>query len=114
MYGQFRANGVCPESQAFCTFDSSQVDTAAGAMWYLCTASYIIVSTPTLAGVSMLLRLDGEIWPPKLWKAVTAPSYLSPSKARPSFSLGSAFMAALASLNTCAAVVGGVLIRSVR
>src|SRR5215472_5419461 len=105
MYGQFSANGVCPESQALWTFDSSHVDTAVGAMWYLCTASYIIVSTPTLAGVSMLPRLDDEICPPKLWNAVTAPSYLSPSKARPSCSLWSFFMADSASLNTMAAVV---------
>src|SRR5215469_10084258 len=35
MYGQFSANGVCPESQASCTWDSSQVETALGAMWYL-------------------------------------------------------------------------------
>ena len=43
-----------------------------------------------------------------------APSYLSASKARPSFSDLSAFMAASASLTTCAGLVGGVLIRSVR
>src|SRR5215813_15132683 len=114
MYGQLSANGVCPESQASCTCDSSQVDTAVGEMWTLCTASYIIVSTVALPGVLMLLRVAGVSWPPKLWNAVTAPSYLSPSKARPSFSLGSFFMAARASLNNCAVVVGGVLIRSVR
>src|SRR5262245_19994663 len=114
MYGQLSANGVCPESQASCTWDSSQVDTAVGEMWALCTASYIIVSTATLADVLMLLRVDDASWPPKLWNAVTAPSYLSPSNARPSFSLGSFFIAAIASLNSCAAVVGGVLIRSVR
>src|SRR6185437_1559500 len=111
---QFSANGVWPDSQASCTLDSSHVETAVGAMWYLCTASYIIVSTPTLAELSTLPRSESPIWPPKLWKAVTAPSYLSPSKASPSLSLGSDLMAPVASLNSCAAVVGGVLIRSLR
>src|SRR5262245_62292173 len=88
MYGQFSAKGVWPASQAFCTFDSSQVETAVGAMCALWIASYIIVSTALLAGVLMLLRFDAAICPPKLWKAVTAPSYLSPSKARPLLQLG--------------------------
>src|SRR5215472_16823518 len=110
MYGQFSANGVCPDSQALCTWDSSQVDTAVGAMCALWIASNIIVSTPALPGVLMLFRFDSESCPPMLWNAVTAPSYLAPSKARPSFSLGSFFMAAMASVNSCAAVVGGDLI----
>ena len=114
MYGQFSANGVCPDSHALCTLDSSQVETAVGAMWYLCTASNIIVSTATFDDVSMLFRSGSPIWPPKLWNAVTAPSYLSPSKAMPSLSFGSAFIAATASLNSAAVVVGGLLIRSVR
>ncbi len=53
-------------------------------MWYLWTASDMNDSAETFAGVSMLLRAEVASWPPKLWKAVTAPSYLSPSKARPS------------------------------
>src|SRR5262245_65698488 len=114
MYGQFSAKGVWPASQAFCTFDSSQVETAVGAMCALWIASYIIVSTALLAGVLMLLRFDAAICPPKLWKAVTAPSYLSPSKARPSFSLGSFFMASAAALNKPSVGVGGVLISSVQ
>ena len=46
--------------------------------------------------------------------AVIAPSYFSPSKAKPSFSDLSFFIAACASVTTCAGEVGGVLIRSVR
>src|ERR1700677_377142 len=45
---------------------------------------------------------------------VTSPSYWSASKAMPSLSFGSAFMAAWASVMTSCGVVGGVLIRSLR
>src|SRR2546429_2073786 len=93
MYGQFSANGVWPAVHADCTLGSSQVLVAVGEMRALWIASYIIVSTATFCGVSRLLRFAFVSWPPKLWNAVTAPSYLSPSKARPILSEGVRFMA---------------------
>ena len=72
-------------------------------------------SAATLPGVSTLF---GSSVPPNaestVRNAVIAPSYLSASNAMPSLSDLSAFIAASASLTTCAGLVGGVLIRSVR
>ena len=72
-------------------------------------------SAATLPGVFTFV---GSSFPPNaastVRNEVIAPSYLSASKAIPSLSDGSAFIAACASLTTSAGLVGGVLIRSVR
>ena len=78
-------------------------------------ASCSHLSAATLPGV---FTLAGSSLPPNaestVRNEVIAPSYLSASKAMPSLSAGSAFIAACASLTTSAGDVGGVLIRSVR
>src|ERR1700685_2241914 len=106
MYGQLSANGVCPASQAACTFDSCHPVTADGAVVEVWMASYMEFSAATLAGLLMFFRSVRPICAPKLCQAVTEPSYSSPSKASPSFRLLSDATAAFASLTSCAMGVG--------